>query len=38
MQNPTLILIEQRQSNDESPISTIIQQTITAWLTKELTK
>ncbi len=38
MQNPTLILTEQRQSNDESPISTIIQQTITAWLTKELTK
>ena len=38
MQNATLILTEQRQSNDESPISTIIQQTITAWLTKELTK
>lgn len=38
MQNPILILTEQRQSNDEFPISTIIQQTITAWLTKELTK
>jgi hypothetical protein len=38
MQNSTLILIEQRQSNDESPISTIIQQAITAWLTKELSK
>lgn len=38
MQNPTLILTEQRQSNGESPISTIIQQTITAWLTKELTQ
>lgn len=38
MQNSTLILTEQRQSNDESPISTLIQQTITAWLTKELTK
>ena len=38
MQNSTLILIEQRQSNDESPISTIIQQAITAWLTEELSK
>ena len=38
MQNPTLILTEQRQSNDQSPITTIIHQTITAWLTKELTK
>jgi len=38
MQNATLILTEQRQSNNEFPISIIIQQTITAWLTKELTK
>ena len=38
MQDSTLILTEQRQSNDESPISTIIQQAITAWLTKELSK
>jgi len=38
MKNPTFILTEQRQSNDESPISTIIQQAITAWLTKELSK
>ena len=38
MQNSTLILIEQRQSNDESSNSTIIQQAITAWLTKELSK
>ena len=38
MQNSTLILIEQRQSNDQSPISTIIQQAITTWLTKELSK
>lgn len=38
MNNPTFILTEQRQSNDESPISTIIQQAITAWLTKELSK
>lgn len=37
-QNPTLILTEQRQSNDKSPISTIIQQAITVWLTKELSK
>ena len=38
MKNPVFILTEQRQSNDESPISTIIQQAITAWLTKELRK
>lgn len=38
MKNPTLILTEQRQSNDKSPISTIIQQAITVWLTKELSK
>ena len=38
MQNSTLILTEQRQSNDKSLISTIIQQAITAWLTKELSK
>lgn len=38
MQNSTLILTEQRQSNDKSPISTIIQQAITVWLTKELSK
>lgn len=36
MQNLTLILTEQRQSDDESPISPIIHQAITAWLTKEL--
>lgn len=38
MNDPIFILTEQRQSNDESPISTIIQQAITAWLTKELSK
>ena len=38
MQNTPLILTEQRQSNDESPINPIIQQAITAWLTKELYK
>ena len=38
MQNSTLILTERRQSNDKSPISTIIQQAITAWLAKELSK
>ncbi len=38
MQNATLILTEQRQSNDESLISTLVQQAITAWLTKELSK
>ena len=38
MNDPIFILIEQRQSNDESPISTIIQQAITVWLTKELSK
>ena len=38
MQNLPLILTEQRQANDKSHISAIIQQAITAWLTKELTK
>lgn len=38
MQNSTLILTEQHQPNDESPISDLIQQAITAWLTKELSK
>ena len=38
MNVPIFILTEQRQSNDKSPISTIIQQAITVWLTKELSK
>lgn len=38
MKDPTLILTEQPPSNDPLYTSTIIQQTITAWLTKELTK
>ena len=38
MKNSTFILTEQRRSIDKSPICTIIQQTITAWLTKELYK
>lgn len=38
MKDLVLILTERRQSNDDSPISTIIQQAITAWLTKELSK
>lgn len=38
VKNPTLILTEQRQSNNEPQISTLIQQAITAWLTKELSK
>lgn len=38
MKDLELTLTEQRQSNDESPISTIIQQAITAWLTKKLSK
>ena len=38
MKDSVLILTEQRQSNDKSPISTIIQQAITAWLAKELSK
>lgn len=37
MKNSTLILTEQRKTHDES-LSTIIQQAITAWLTKELSK
>lgn len=38
MQDSILTLTEQQRSNDESPVSSIIQQAITAWLTKELTK
>lgn len=38
MQNSTLILTEQRLTNNESLINTIIQQVITAWLIKELYK
>ena len=38
VKDPIFIIEEQRQSNDESPISTLIQQAITAWLTKELSK
>lgn len=38
MKNLTLILTEQHQPNDLLLISTIIQQAITAWLTKELSK
>ena len=38
MQNSTLILTEQRPSHDKSTIGAIIQQAITTWLTKELSK
>lgn len=38
MKNPIFILTEQRQSNIEESTNTIIQQAITAWLTKELSK
>lgn len=38
MKNQIFILTEQHQSNEESPINTLIQQAITAWLTKELYK
>lgn len=38
MKNPIFILTEQRQSNDKSTTGAIIQQAITTWLTKELSK
>lgn len=38
MQNSTLILTEQRPSHDKSTTGAIIQQAITTWLTKELSK
>lgn len=38
MKNTVFILTEQHQPNNESPISTIIRQAITAWLTKELSQ
>lgn len=38
MQNSIFLLTEQRQSNVAEYTSAIIQQAITAWLTKELRK
>jgi len=38
MKEPIFILTEQRQPNDLDVTDTIIQQVITAWLTKELRK
>ena len=38
MTDPTFVLMEQHPPNNPIPASTLIQQTITAWLTKELTK
>ena len=38
MQNSTLILTEQRPSHDNYTTGAIIQQSITTWLTKELSK
>lgn len=38
MQDSILTLTEQQRFTDEPSISAILQQAITAWLTKELTK
>lgn len=38
MKNPVFILTEHRQTNGKERIDRAIQQAITAWLTKELTK
>ena len=38
MKNPTLILTEQHPPNAPLDTSPLIQQAVTAWLTKELTK
>lgn len=38
MKNSILILTEQQQSDDTDLVSALIQQAITAWLTKELRK
>lgn len=38
MKDPTFILTEQHPPNDPLFTSTLIQQAITAWLTKELSK
>ena len=38
MNDPIFILTEQRPSHGESTTGAIIQQAITAWLTKELSK
>lgn len=38
MNNPIFILTEKLQFSDESLVNALIQQAITAWLTKELCK
>lgn len=38
MREPIFILEENRQPNTEKETTTIVQQAITAWLTKELRK
>ena len=38
MKDPVIILTEQHPPSDPILTSTLIQQTVTAWLTKELTK
>ena len=38
MSDPTFVLTEQRHINDNSHTTAIIQQAITAWLAKELSK
>ena len=38
MKDPTFVLTEQHPPNNPLLTSTFIQQTITAWLAKELTK
>ena len=38
MKDPAIILTEQHPQNDPLFTSTLIQQTVTAWLTKELFK
>ena len=38
MKDPTIILTEQHPPSDPIITNTLIQQTIIAWLTKELTK
>lgn len=38
MKSPVFILTEQRQTNTKEEVDRAIQQAVTAWLTKELTK
>lgn len=38
MEDPIFIVLERRRSQEDASVQNLIQQAVTAWLTKELTK